>query len=101
MPTPDFEGYRNDVKKAYESETYPLCVDEHQVPDHPTSFMNIIKRRSHAMSAANDESRQVLPSRVIWDGSIDRFEVSRTVLKVIMDQLAQATFLMLVFRLLT
>jgi hypothetical protein len=53
------------------------------------------------MSAANDESRQVLPSRVIWDGSIDRFEVSRTVLKVIMDQLAQATFLMLVFRLLT
>jgi hypothetical protein len=37
--------------------------------------MNMIKGRSRAISAANDERRQVLPSRVIWDGSIDRFEV--------------------------
>ena len=29
------------------------------------------------MSAANDERRQVLNPRVIWDGSIDRFEVFR------------------------
>jgi hypothetical protein len=39
--------------------------------------MNMIKGRSQAISAANDERRQVLPSRVIWDGSIDRFEVFR------------------------
>jgi hypothetical protein len=78
-PKPDFDGYRNDVKKAYENENnpYPLGVDEHQVPDHPSSFMNMIKGRSRAKSAANDERRQVLPSRVIWDGSIDRFEVFR------------------------
>ena len=75
MPKPDFDGYRNDVKKAYENDPYPLGVDEHQVPDHPSSFMNMIKGRSQAISAANDERRQVLPSRVIWDGSIDRFEV--------------------------
>jgi hypothetical protein len=29
------------------------------------------------MSAVNDERRQVLPSKVIWDGAIDRFEVFR------------------------
>jgi hypothetical protein len=39
--------------------------------------MNMIKGRSQAISAANDERRQVLPSRVIWDGNIDRFEVFR------------------------
>ena len=77
VPKPDFDGYRNDVKKMYENDPYPLGVDEHQIPDHPSSFMNMIKGRSRAMSAANDERRQVLPSRVIWDGSIDRFEVFR------------------------
>jgi hypothetical protein len=39
--------------------------------------MNMIKGRSQAISATKDERRQVLPSRVIWDGSIDRFEVFR------------------------
>jgi hypothetical protein len=39
--------------------------------------MNMIMGRSQAISAANDERRQVLPSRVIWDASIDRFEVFR------------------------
>jgi hypothetical protein len=29
------------------------------------------------MSAVNDERRQLLPSKVIWDGTIDRFEVFR------------------------
>jgi hypothetical protein len=29
------------------------------------------------MSAVNDERRQVLPSKVILDGTIDRFEVFR------------------------
>jgi hypothetical protein len=77
VPKPDFEGYRNDVKKAYENDPYLLGVDEDQVPDHPSSFMNMIKGRSRAMSAEKDERRQVLPSRVIWDGSIDRFEVFR------------------------
>ena len=28
MPKPDFEGYRNDIKKTYEDEKYPLDVDE-------------------------------------------------------------------------
>jgi hypothetical protein len=77
VPKPDFDGYRNDVKKMYENNPYPLGVDEHQVPDHPSSFMNMIKGRSQAISAANDERRQVLPSRVICDGNIDRFEVFR------------------------
>jgi hypothetical protein len=77
MSKPDFDGYRNDVKKAYENNPYPSGVDEHQVPDHPSSFMTMIKVRSQAISAANDERRQVLPSKVIWDGSIDRFEVFR------------------------
>jgi hypothetical protein len=77
VPKPDFDGYRNDVKKMYEDNPYLLGVNEHQVPDHPSSFMNMVKGRSRAMSAEKDERSQVLPSRVIWDGSIDRFEVFR------------------------
>ena len=43
VPKPDFDGYRNDVKKMCGNDPYPLGVDEHQVPDHPSSFMNMIK----------------------------------------------------------
>jgi hypothetical protein len=39
--------------------------------------MKMIKGRTRAMSVDNDERHQVLPSRVIWDGTIDRFEVFR------------------------
>jgi hypothetical protein len=77
MPKSDFEGYRNDMKKSYEEEQYPSRIDEHQMLDHPSTFMKMIKGRSHAISAGNDERRQVLPSRVIWDGSKDRFELYR------------------------
>jgi hypothetical protein len=44
VPKPDFDGYRNDVKKAYENEDNPylLGVPDHQLPDHPSSFMNMI-----------------------------------------------------------
>jgi hypothetical protein len=33
--------------------------------------------RTRTLSAVNDERRQVLPSKVIWDRTIDRFEVFR------------------------
>jgi hypothetical protein len=39
--------------------------------------MKMVKERTRAMAAVNDERRQVLPSKVIWDGTIDRFEVFR------------------------
>jgi hypothetical protein len=39
--------------------------------------MKMVKERARTMSAVNDERRQVLPSKVIWDGTIDRFEVFR------------------------
>jgi hypothetical protein len=58
----------------YRNNPYLLGVDEHQVPDHPSSFMNMIKARSRAIS---NERRHILSSRIIWDGSIDRFEVFR------------------------
>ena len=77
MPKPDFEGYRDDIKKAYEDEKYTLGVDEYQITDHPSSFMKMVKGRSQTISAVNDERRQVLPVRVIWDGSTDRIEVFR------------------------
>jgi hypothetical protein len=46
VPKPDFDGYRNDVKKMYENNPYSLGVPDHQVPDHPGSFMKMIKGRS-------------------------------------------------------
>jgi hypothetical protein len=39
--------------------------------------MKMVKERTRTMSSINDERRQVLPSNVIWDGTIDRFEVFR------------------------
>jgi hypothetical protein len=52
MPKPDFEGYRNEMKKTYEQEQYPSGIDDHQMPDHPSTFMKMIKGRSQAMSAS-------------------------------------------------
>jgi hypothetical protein len=49
----------------------------HQKPDHPSTFMKIVKERTRTMSPENDERRQVLPSKVFWDGTINRFEVFR------------------------
>jgi hypothetical protein len=57
MPKPDFGGYRNDVKKSYEDEQYPSGIDDHQMPVHPSTFMKMIKGRSQAISATNDERR--------------------------------------------
>jgi hypothetical protein len=39
--------------------------------------MKMVKERTRTMSAENDERRQVLPSKVIWDGTIDCLEVFR------------------------
>jgi hypothetical protein len=77
MPKPDFEGYRRNAKKESEENQDSLAEELHQEPDHPTTFMNMIKSRTHAISAADDERLQVLPAQVIWDGCIDRFEVIR------------------------
>jgi hypothetical protein len=43
--------------------------------------MKMVKERTQTMSAINDERRQVLPSKVIWDRNIDRFEVFRNNVK--------------------
>ena len=77
LPKLDFEGYRNNAKKEYEENQDYLAADGYHELDHPSTFMKMIKGRAHMLSAARDERRQVLPSRVIWDGNIDRFELFR------------------------
>ena len=99
LPKLDFEGYRNDVKKRYEDDQNMLDVDEHQMPDHSRTFTKMIKLRGNEFSAANDERLQVLSPCIIWDGSIDRFEVLETMLKVIMEKLVKDTNLIQNFRL--
>jgi hypothetical protein len=47
--------------------------------------MKMVKERTRKISAVNDERRQVLSSKVIWDGTIDCFEVLEAILKVIME----------------
>jgi hypothetical protein len=78
LPKPDFEGYRNNAKKEFEENQN--CIDDeefYQEPDHPSTFMKMVKEKTRTMSAVNDERRQVLPSNVIWNGTIDRFELFR------------------------
>jgi hypothetical protein len=78
-PKPEFEEYRNDAKKEFEENQNCIGDEEfHQEPDNPGTFMKMIKERTRTMSAVNDERRQVLPSKVIWDGTIDSFEVCRS-----------------------
>jgi hypothetical protein len=43
--------------------------------------MKIIKERARTISTAYDERCQVLPSKIIWDRTIDRFEVFRNNVK--------------------
>jgi hypothetical protein len=49
--------------------------------------MKMVKERTRTMPAVNDKRLQVLPSKVIWDGIIDRLKYLETMLKVIMDKL--------------
>jgi hypothetical protein len=82
LPKPDFEGYRNNVKKEFEeNQNYSDDEEFHQAPDHPSNFMKMFKERTRTMSSVNDERLQVLPSKVIWDGIIDRFEVFRNIVE--------------------
>jgi hypothetical protein len=71
LPKPEFEGYRNNAKKEFEENRINHLGEEefHQEPDLPSTFMKMVKERTRTMSAVNDERRQVLPSKVIWDGT--------------------------------
>jgi hypothetical protein len=62
LPKPDFEGYRNNGNKEFEeNQNYVGDEEFHQEPDHPSTFMKIVKERTRTMPAVNDERRQVLP----------------------------------------
>jgi hypothetical protein len=66
LPKPDFEGHRNNAKKELEKNHNYIGDEEfHQEPDHPSAFMKMVKERTRAVSAVNNERRQVLPSKVI------------------------------------
>ena len=65
LSKPDFEDYRNSAKKVHDVDPDYLASDGHPEPDHLSTFMKMIKGRANALANANDERRQVLPSRVI------------------------------------
>jgi hypothetical protein len=73
----EFKRYRNDVKNIQKDDNNMLGVNEQQISDHPITFMKMINRRETTISAANNERLQVLSTFVIWDGSIERFNVFR------------------------
>jgi hypothetical protein len=65
------------IRSNLKNKNYVGDEEFHQELDHPNTFMKMVKERTRTMSAVNDERRQVIPSKVIWDGTIDRFEVFR------------------------
>jgi hypothetical protein len=78
LPKPDFEGYSNNNKKEFEENQNYIGDEElHQEPDHPSTFMKMVKESTRTMSGVNEERLQILPSKVIWDGTIERFEVCK------------------------
>jgi hypothetical protein len=58
------------------------CYQSSNARSSYSTFMKIIKERTNKMSAANDERLQFLNPRVIWDRSIDRFEVFKNNVEV-------------------
>jgi hypothetical protein len=78
LPKTNFEGYRNNSNKEFEENQNHIGGEFHQNSYHPSTFMKMVKERTRTISSVNDERRQVLPSKVIWDGTIDRFEVFRS-----------------------
>jgi hypothetical protein len=78
LPNTDFEGYRNNAKKEFDENQSCIGDEEfHQEPDHPSTFIKMVKGKTPTMSAVNDERHQILPSKVIWDGTINHLEVFR------------------------
>jgi hypothetical protein len=78
LPKPDFEEYISNGKKEFEKNQNHIVDEElHQEPDHPSTFMKMVKERTRTMSALNDERLQILSSKVIWYGTIQRIEVFR------------------------
>jgi hypothetical protein len=62
LPKTEFEVYRKNAKKEFEEKQNHIGDEEfHQEPDHPSTFMKMVKERIRTMSAMNDERRQVLP----------------------------------------
>jgi hypothetical protein len=77
IPKPDFEGYRNNAKKEFEENQNNVGEEFNQEPDHPSTFMKMVKERTRTMPAVNDERCLVLYSKVMLDGTINLFEVFR------------------------
>jgi hypothetical protein len=65
LTKPEFEGYRNNAKKEFEENQNYIGEECHQEPDHPSTFMKMVKKRTRIMSATNDERLQLLSSKVI------------------------------------
>jgi hypothetical protein len=60
LPKPDFEWYNNNAKKEFEENQNYIGDEEfHQEPDHPSTFMKMVKQRTRTMSAVNDEILQL------------------------------------------
>ena len=70
MLKPNFDECCNEMRQQYEGGQYDLTEADFQEADNPSTFMKIIKAITHAASIFKDEKRQDLPSRIIWDGSL-------------------------------
>ena len=95
MPKPNFEECCNEIKQIYEESQNYLVEDGIEEADNSSSFMKISRARTNV---ALDEKRHVLPSWVIWDGNLDRFEEIRNKGKDIVDKLVQVTYLIWIFK---
>jgi hypothetical protein len=49
LPKPDFEGYRNNAKKELQENQNYVSEKFHQEPNHPSSFMKMVKERTRTM----------------------------------------------------
>jgi hypothetical protein len=99
LSKPDFEGYRNNAKKQFEeNKNYVSDEELHQEPDHPSTFMKIVKERTRTMSAVNDERRQVLPSKSSGMELSIVLKYLATILSVFMDKLVLVIYLIQVSR---
>jgi hypothetical protein len=70
------------LRKEFEENPNYVGDEFHQHPDHPFTFIKMVKERTLTISAVYDERRQVLPSKVILDAATGHFEVFRSYVEV-------------------
>jgi hypothetical protein len=90
LPKADFEGYRNNARKEFEENQNYIADEEfHQKPEHPSTFIKMVKERIQTMSTVMMKDAKYYYQKSSGMELLTVLKYLETMLKVIMDKLVQ------------